>query len=144
MMDDLDFVEMVSGSKDLIYDALFTKSDMSPSGAMMSSSPSDERDEDRPIATTSSSILVGWDTTHGRARANTRCNAYNEKAHSSCPAGADSCLVYKTPEWLQIKCVVKNALCCEHGKQGREPQSNPGLPSPDFFFFFFLLLISRW
>jgi hypothetical protein len=51
-----------------------------PLGAMMSRSPSDEGDKDRPATTTSLAVLVGWDTMHGRTGGNTGCNAYGKRA----------------------------------------------------------------
>jgi hypothetical protein len=42
----------------------------------MSSAPSDKGDKDHLATTASSTVLTGWDATHGTTEGNTGCNAY--------------------------------------------------------------------
>jgi hypothetical protein len=48
----------------------------------MSSSLGDRGNEDCLATIASSIVQAGWDTTHGRTRGNTGCNAYGKRAYS--------------------------------------------------------------
>lgn len=66
--DDLEFVGMADGGGYLIFNALYTDSDLSPPESSEQEPPSGEENEDRLTPATPSVVPARWGATHGRSR----------------------------------------------------------------------------
>jgi hypothetical protein len=66
--DDLEFAGMVDGGRDLIFDVLYTDSDLSSPASSEEESLNDEEDEDRPTSVAPLVVPTKWVTTRGRSR----------------------------------------------------------------------------